>query len=190
MPPTLNTIGATPDTNDALPPDDLAAVYERTFRSMSAWLASRLRASADAEDLAQETFLRAISIRDGFRGESSAESWLFGIARNVLRHHFRSAAAHKRGGAFVHVALGEEDELAGTITPFDDVHALFDLADIRVRALQTVDEADWNLLAAHHVDDAPIEELARETSHSTSALKSRLHRARLRLEPALRELAG
>lgn len=43
----------------------------------------------DAEDLAQETFLRALRGAERFRGDSSVRTWLFGIARNVFREWVR-----------------------------------------------------------------------------------------------------
>lgn len=46
---------------------------------------------ADVEDLVQEVFMVVLRARERFRGESSAESWLFGIARNVCRDHDKRA---------------------------------------------------------------------------------------------------
>lgn len=44
----------------------------------------------DAEDLAQETFAKAYSKFDSFRGESSFKTWLFAIATNLAKDHLRS----------------------------------------------------------------------------------------------------
>ncbi|MCA9511375.1 MAG: sigma-70 family RNA polymerase sigma factor [Myxococcales bacterium] len=188
MPPTPFH-GDAPDAERALGDRELAELYARTFRGMSAWLAGRTRETADAEDLAQETFLRAMQTADAYRGDSSPESWVFGIARNVLRHHYRSRRARKRGGDLVRVGFDDEVERAGLVTPFDEVHARLDLDDLSGRVRAAVGEADWQLLAAHHVEDEPIEALAARTACSSSAIKSRLHRARARLEPLLREAA-
>lgn len=45
-----------------------------------------------AEDLTQEAFLRAVQRLETFRGEASARSWLFAIALNLCRDHFRAKA--------------------------------------------------------------------------------------------------
>lgn len=45
-----------------------------------------------AEDLTQETFLRAVQRLHTFRGEASARSWLFAIALNLCRDQFRAKA--------------------------------------------------------------------------------------------------
>ena len=56
------------------------------------FLVSVLGDSALAEDLTQETWLRAERSRDSYRGEASEKSWLFSIALNLARDHFRATA--------------------------------------------------------------------------------------------------
>lgn len=45
---------------------------------------------ADAEDLAQATYVKAIGALDGFGGRSSLETWLFAIAANLARDNLRA----------------------------------------------------------------------------------------------------
>lgn len=47
-----------------------------------------------AEDLLSETFLEALRALPAFRGESSAKTWLFGIARNVWLRQLQKGRAH------------------------------------------------------------------------------------------------
>lgn len=50
----------------------------------------RIAASVqDAEDIAQETYLRAVEKHQGFRGESSVKTWLFAIASNLAKDNAR-----------------------------------------------------------------------------------------------------
>ena len=59
-----------------------------------------LRVTGDAhlaEDLAQETFLRAFRGALTFRGESSVRTWLFSIARRVLARHFERTHQEELG---------------------------------------------------------------------------------------------
>jgi RNA polymerase sigma-70 factor (ECF subfamily) len=58
-----------------------------------------------ADDLAQETFLRALPALARFEGRSSARTWLFSIARRVAADHLRSASKLPR-------ATSEAAELA------------------------------------------------------------------------------
>ncbi|HEX8892017.1 MAG TPA: sigma-70 family RNA polymerase sigma factor, partial [Terriglobales bacterium] len=47
------------------------------------------RNSTDAEDLVQETCLRALRAIDGLRAEGSVKSWLFTILRNIWLNQLR-----------------------------------------------------------------------------------------------------
>lgn len=49
-----------------------------------------------AEDLVQETFIKAIENVDKFRGEASIRTWLFAILRSVLSRHFRRQKKESR----------------------------------------------------------------------------------------------
>ncbi|MEU3452323.1 sigma-70 family RNA polymerase sigma factor [Micromonospora sp. NPDC006766] len=55
-----------------------------------------LTSPSEAEDLAQETFLRAVRSLPSFAGRSSARTWLLAIARRVAVDHVRAAASRPR----------------------------------------------------------------------------------------------
>ena len=60
----------------------LCAEYEAVYR----YALGLCRGEADAQDVAQETFLRAMRASNGFAGQSSLYTWLCAIARNVWRN--------------------------------------------------------------------------------------------------------
>ncbi len=49
-----------------------------------------------ADDLTQETFLRAFKALPGFRGQSSVRTWLLGIARRTCADHLRAVVRRRR----------------------------------------------------------------------------------------------
>jgi RNA polymerase sigma-70 factor (ECF subfamily) len=51
---------------------------------------------AAADDLTQETYLRAFRALPAFEGRSSVRTWLFGIARRVCADHIRAAVRQRR----------------------------------------------------------------------------------------------
>jgi RNA polymerase sigma factor (sigma-70 family) len=69
----------------------LGALFDRHSRAVYRF-ASRLSgvAAVDLDDLVSATFLEACRSARAFRGGSSARTWLFGIAVNVVRHHVRA----------------------------------------------------------------------------------------------------
>ena len=62
---------------------DFETLVERHRREIQVHCYRMLGSLADAEDLAQETFLRAWKGRDGFEGRASARTWLYRIATNA-----------------------------------------------------------------------------------------------------------
>lgn len=73
---------------------DVAALYAEWHEPIRLYLLRQTRDLALAEDLAQETFLRAQRAMSTYQQQANvpAKSWLYRIARNLLTDHFRSAA--------------------------------------------------------------------------------------------------
>lgn len=69
--------------------DDALAEFVRRTQGRVVRLCAHLGSPRDADDLAQESFLRAVAALPRFRGESSAETWLFSIVRHVCTDHVR-----------------------------------------------------------------------------------------------------
>ncbi|MGC8762348.1 MAG: RNA polymerase sigma factor [Acidobacteriota bacterium] len=63
--------------------------------SLRRYLETVVRSPAEAEELAQEAFLRLVQSLGGFRGECSVRSFLFRIAHNLALNHLASASARR-----------------------------------------------------------------------------------------------
>jgi RNA polymerase sigma-70 factor (ECF subfamily) len=72
-----------------LPPDSFAEIHEQYREKVLAYLRRLTRQPALAEDLAQETFLRASRALESFRGEAKLSTWLYRIATNLYLDHRR-----------------------------------------------------------------------------------------------------
>ncbi|WP_245607218.1 sigma-70 family RNA polymerase sigma factor [Pseudonocardia spinosispora] len=72
---------------------------QATQRDVQRFL-SGLVGSREAEDLAQETYLRALRSLPRFAGRSSARTWLLSIARRTAADHIRSIVRRPRAGSF------------------------------------------------------------------------------------------
>jgi RNA polymerase sigma-70 factor (ECF subfamily) len=138
----------------------------------------RLVGPALAEDALQETLLAAFRGAASFRGESSVKSWLFTIARN---------AAFKLGKR-QREELREDSDLEslgvragwGAEGPDAAMSREQQLRSLE-RALASIDPADREVLLLRDVEGLSGEETAAVLGVSLAAMKSRLHRARLRL---------
>lgn len=73
-----------------------ATTLVRRYTPSVARFVASLGERREVEEVVQDTFVRAFASLDGFRGESSFRSWLFAIARNLVRDRVRSRAGRYR----------------------------------------------------------------------------------------------
>ncbi|MCI7619639.1 MAG: sigma-70 family RNA polymerase sigma factor [Firmicutes bacterium] len=84
--------------------DSMDRMYRKHSQMIYAFLLSRTGEAALAEELTQETFYQAVKSLNSFKGQSSASTWLCGIANNVWLSHLRK---QKRSGE---IFSSDEDE--------------------------------------------------------------------------------
>ncbi|MGB5522339.1 MAG: sigma-70 family RNA polymerase sigma factor [Polyangiales bacterium] len=138
---------------------------------------------ASAEDVLQQTFLSAYRNAAGFRAESSVRTWLLTIARNAA-YRLRTKRGREDLMDEPLMTLGVE---AGWGS--DDPESLAIAAERRdtlTSALQSLSFIDREVLILRDVEGLNGPEAAKVLGITGRALKSRLHRARLRLARALR----
>lgn len=159
-----------------------ATVFDRHYDSVHRYLARRVGPDL-ADDLAAETFTEAFDVRLRFDTERpDARPWLFGIATNLLRHHYRSEARRLR-------AYARLDRPATPNDAFGEIEMRLDAeragpAIAAAVARLSADERDVLLLLAWA--DLRYEEIAVALRIPIGTVRSRLNRARRRL----RELIG
>lgn len=78
---------------------DAAAAFVRATQHHVWRFLAHIAGPDEAEDLSQETFLRALRSLPGFAGRSTARTWLFTIARRVAVDHVRAAMSRPRTAA-------------------------------------------------------------------------------------------
>lgn len=135
----------------------------------------------DAEEIAQDTFLKAYQKLSSFRKESRFATWLYRIVYNESISRVRK----KRP---VTISLEEET----TLDPADDTpdESLFGLEPgeqqkVIGEVMRALPESDQVLLTLFYLDDQPVSEIAQVTGMSESNVKVRLHRCRKKIGLAL-----
>lgn len=139
-----------------------------------------------AEDALQETFLAAWRGAESFRGESSVRSWLLTIARNAVHRQYRRRVDEPKemeslsalGSA---AGWGMDDEDPERIALRQESRELL------MRAFARLTAADREVLALRDGEQLSGEETAAALGLSVAAMKTRLHRARLRLAAGVKE---
>jgi RNA polymerase sigma-70 factor, ECF subfamily len=154
-------------------PDAFAAIVRDNQRWLRGYFRSRLADWAFADDLAQDVFVTAFLKIRSFRGDSSVETWLCGIARNHLRNHLRKHREQALGGSEEMQALLEQscDEWPGEEPVGRTLEALAACKE-RLPCLSR------DLLDLRYVEGKSVREIARETGKGYSALTMQFHRLR------------
>lgn len=140
---------------------------------------------ADAEDLAQEVFVRVHRSLGRFRGDSLFRTWLYTIAMNVTRSHHSSR--QRRLAVW-------QDSGAGDVTPFDPADTSADQEASLVRR-EAIDRALESLPAdlrvavtLRDVHGLDYKEIADAIGAPIGTVESRIFRGRQRLRVALAPL--
>ena len=146
----------------------------------------------DAEDIVQETFLKAIDKIDQFRLESSFGTWLYSIALNEARALFAKRKQAELKPIEEYLPAGGENH-----SGHDSEHSLFDWKDPH-RELEAdelrriIDEAIADLpykyreaFLLRYIEELPVKEIASMIHETEAATKSRILRARLALRDYL-----
>jgi RNA polymerase sigma-70 factor (ECF subfamily) len=150
------------------------ALYERYFRRVFAFVFSRVRDRADAEELTQESFTAVFRSIASYSGRSSPLAWIYGIAKNNVNNHLRRSRAQSDR---VEVAGAEATASEWASTPQDDVEMrqLLQRMDDRLRSVSRWQaEAFW----LRHVEDLSIDEIASRMERSNDAIRSSLYRVK------------
>lgn len=164
----------------AASPGDFAAIFDRHFDAVYAYLQRRIGRDL-AEELSAETFLVAFDNRhryDASRG--GPRPWLLGIATNLLRHHWRREVRELRA-----YARSAADPV---LDAFDGVEERLDASGERRRLVEGLaelpgPERDALLLAAWA--DLSYAEIAVALEVPVGTVRSRLSRARQRISSSL-----
>lgn len=130
----------------------------------------RITGQADtAHDLTQDVFLRVTRAGVPQTDAGGRKAWLFRIARNLALNHLRDS--HRRP---VHVTLVEQSSSAKQ-----------ELTLALAEALASLDALDRDVFLLRESGGLSYEEIAGACDLTVTAVRSRLHRARLRLRDAL-----
>lgn len=161
-------------------------IFNRYGRPVLSFIHHHVQNRELAEELAQETFVRAYRNLGGLKDDLRLSTWLFGIARNVVRESVRQARRNERK-----VGLDEPESLkleSGTVLPEGNMLDR-ELTETIHRALAELDDDKRIVFSLKIFHEKSYEEISSITGHSIGKLKTDLHRARIemrkRIEPYL-----
>jgi RNA polymerase sigma-70 factor (ECF subfamily) len=161
--------------------DDERARVEAAVRAhapaLTAYFARRISRIDDAADLVAETLLavwkRASALPEP---EDEARAWMFGIAHNVLRHHYRGFARRRAVADRLRDELMTDPHAARTSgAEFDELY----------EALAEIAPLDRDIIGLVHWEGFSLVETSRILRMKEGTVRSRYHRARAALRERL-----
>jgi RNA polymerase sigma-70 factor (ECF subfamily) len=140
-----------------------------------------VRSREDARDIRQEVFARAIGAIGKFRGDASIKTWLLQIARNSCLTHIEAAKKHMVCTPDYDLVANLPSEEPGT----DCSTTSSELREALELAIGELEPMFREAILLREVDGQPYEEIARITGVTIDTVKTRIHRARLKLKKRL-----
>jgi RNA polymerase sigma-70 factor (ECF subfamily) len=146
------------------------------------YVLSLVRDPAEADDLTQETFLRAHRSRESLRDPNAAVPWLYGIATNVAVDHLRQRARR--------APLQSDADPEGVSPPDPEPSAVLsaereEMSHCVQAFVGKLPDSYRAVLFLHDVNGLSAREIAELLGDTTGNVKIRLHRARRKLRAAL-----
>jgi RNA polymerase sigma-70 factor (ECF subfamily) len=164
---------------------ELIRPYERTVYLMAL---SHMKNKADAEDVAQEAFVRAFRHLSSFRAEAKFSTWLISITLNEARSRLRRQSVIRMES--IGEPPSEEKGIAPALLrdwreiPSESVERA-EIRKLIQQAVETLPDIYRQVFLLRDVEELNINETAQALNISVPSVKVRLHRARLMLQKQL-----
>ena len=164
---------------------DLIRPYERSVYKMAF---SFVKNEADAEDVAQEAFLKAFRKLADFRGQAKFSTWLISITLNEARGRLRRRDAvpmesidrtAEEGGQISPALLRDWREVPSEALERKEIRAIL------IEAIGHLSPLYREVLLMRDVEEFSIEETAAALTITPGTVKVRLHRARMMMQKEL-----
>jgi len=174
-----------------------AGAFETLVRRYQGWVFTlvlrMLGDRAEAEDLAQEIFLKAYRGLKGFKGASRFSTWLYSITSHHCLNHLKARRRQlhhlglggDRPGAVGNDPPAPVDRLADEAPRADVLLERADRARIVQAELAHLSEAHRLILVLRDIQGLSYEEIAQTLRLELGTVRSRLHRARMEMKARL-----
>ena len=165
--------------------NDLVRKYEKQVYNFAYRLTGNYD---DANDVAQDAFLRVFNAIGTFRGDASFSTWLFRITTNVFLDERKRARAHPQASLDEYLELGESSVTRQIEDPSPTPEAVLEeseRAQLLQKAVEDLPENQRAMVTLYHGQQKSYEEIAEIMDLPIGTVKSRLNRARLALKEKL-----
>ena len=162
-------------------------IFDRYSRPVIGFIYDMVSDRELAEELTQETFVRAFRGMGGMNPDTKLSTWLFGIARNVARESLRARTRANRQVDLEDKAVMDLSDQKPV--PVDRLLSK-ELNELIRRSLAALDHDKRLVFTLKVFHQRSYEEIAEITGFSMAKLKTDLHRARAEMRRRIKPYAG
>jgi RNA polymerase sigma-70 factor (ECF subfamily) len=151
-----------------------------------------LRSDSEAEDVVQETYVRALTHLDGFRGDSSLSTWLSRIAMNEAMGRLRGRRPSLELNVLQEKPEAEIIQFPGASVPTDPEKSMAqrEIQQVVEHAIDELPEPFRLVFITRVIEEMNVEETADLLGVKPETVKTRLHRARAMLRENVEKRIG
>jgi len=165
--------------------DAFRHIFERYTLPIVHFIYCMVNVRSEAEELAQETFVRAFHGMKALRDQSRLSTWLFGIARNVAHEALRSNRRNSRQIAIDEAEAISDDKASPAGELLDK-----ELKSVVRNALAMLDEDKRAVFVLKVYQQLSYDEISQITGFSIPKVRNDLYRARAEMRLRLSEYLG
>ncbi|MCY7772439.1 sigma-70 family RNA polymerase sigma factor [Bacillus haynesii] len=153
----------------------LEEVYKNIQPSVYAFFYVKTFHKETAEDLTQGVFYQAVKGHHTFSGKSTIKTWVFAIAKNVLKKHFRSGASKAGANTII------QHEEAACLSP--EEHFLKNVKERRLlEEINRLDETSQEIVTLRIYGELSFKEISMLTGKTENYARVGFHRAKVKLQ--------
>lgn len=161
-----------------------ACILDRYSRPVHSLILKVVRSKEDAEELAQDVFLKVFRHLGSFKGDSSFSTWIYRIAYNTAISHTRKKKNEWLAIEESMIANVSEEEVKEALGQTDNSEQMAMLD----AALEQLPPDERALILLFYMEGKSIEEIAVITELSVSNVKTKLYRIRKKLLVLIKEM--
>jgi RNA polymerase sigma factor (sigma-70 family) len=152
--------------------DKMALLFHRHHRPLFGFLFHMTRQKEASEDMLQNVFYRMLRSRHTFTGEGDFKTWMYFIARNVIRDHVKKTS---RDPGF-HDINELADKIGADMRTDEQIERKLEIKALQ-QAMDSLSRDSREILILSRFQELRHEEIARVLDISVGAVKVRIHRA-------------
>ena len=157
----------------------------RRYQKRIYWVARRMvKRHEDADDIAQDVFVKAYTALEGFRGDSNIYTWLYRIAVNLSINHLRKQKVRN--------AVDLDDYLPFLSRDADQDKKMMRRENVSLieDAIETLPEKQRAVFIMRYYDEMPYEQISAILGTSVGGLKANFHHAVKKVATYVKENHG